>query len=151
MRCLVQNQLYNFDCLLIDATVYVGGLDEKVSEAILWELFLQAGPVGKILCDLAKTEDNRNVAVNFCNYRYGKVSDNGTVFCVLSHYISVNTHMPKDRVTQMHQGYGFIEFMGEEDADYAIKVMNMIKIYGKPIRVNKVSLNLFYTNKDHAE
>lgn len=46
--------------------------------------------------------------------------------------------MPKDRVTQMHQGYGFIEFMGEEDADYAIKVMNMIKIYGKPIRVNKV-------------
>ena len=30
-----------------DATVYVGGLDDKVSEAILWELFLQAGPVGK--------------------------------------------------------------------------------------------------------
>lgn len=30
--------------------------------------------------------------------------------------------MPKDRVTQTHQGYGFVEFMGEEDADYAIKV-----------------------------
>lgn len=28
-----------------DATVYVGGLDEKTTEAILWELFLQAGPV----------------------------------------------------------------------------------------------------------
>lgn len=28
-----------------DATVYVGGLDEKVSEPLLWELFLQAGPV----------------------------------------------------------------------------------------------------------
>ncbi|KAL8591686.1 Splicing factor 3B subunit 4 [Nucella lapillus] len=79
-----------------DATVYVGGLDEKVSEAILWELFLQAGPV-------------------------------------------VNVHMPKDRVTQAHQGYGFVEFMGEEDADYAIKIMNMIKLYGKPIRVNKAS------------
>lgn len=39
----------------------------------------------------------------------------------------------------MHQGYGFVEFMGEEDADYAIKIMNMIKLYGKPIRVNKVS------------
>lgn len=81
-----------------DATVYVGGLDEKVSEAILWELFLQAGPV-------------------------------------------VNVHMPKDRVTQTHQGYGFVEFMGEEDADYAIKIMNMIKMYGKPIRVNKASAN----------
>ena len=48
--------------------------------------------------------------------------------------------MPKDRITQAHQGYGFIEFMGEEDADYAIKIMNMIKVYGKPIRVNKVSI-----------
>lgn len=47
--------------------------------------------------------------------------------------------MPKDRVTQMHQGYGFVEFLGEEDADYAIKIMNMIKLYGKPIRVNKAS------------
>lgn len=47
--------------------------------------------------------------------------------------------MPKDRVTQSHQGYGFVEFLGEDDADYAIKIMNMIKLYGKPIRVNKVS------------
>ncbi|XP_029187288.2 splicing factor 3B subunit 4-like [Acropora millepora] len=79
-----------------DATIYVGGLDEKVTETLLWELFLQGGPV-------------------------------------------VNVHMPKDRITQLHQGYGFIEFLGEEDADYAIKVMNMIKVYGKPIRVNKAS------------
>ncbi|XP_057336219.1 splicing factor 3B subunit 4 [Microplitis mediator] len=79
-----------------DATIYVGGLDEKVTESLMWELFVQSGPV-------------------------------------------VNVHMPKDRVTQMHQGYGFVEFMGEEDADYAIKIMNMIKLYGKPIRVNKAS------------
>ncbi|XP_026478320.1 splicing factor 3B subunit 4-like [Ctenocephalides felis] len=79
-----------------DATIYVGGLDDKVSESLMWELFVQSGPV-------------------------------------------VNVHMPKDRVTQMHQGYGFVEFLGEEDADYAIKIMNMIKLYGKPIRVNKAS------------
>lgn len=29
-----------------DATIYVGGLDERVNESILWELFVQAGPVG---------------------------------------------------------------------------------------------------------
>ena len=56
--------------------------------------------------------------------------------------------MPKDRIRQLHQGYGFVEFLGEEDADYAIKVMNMIKVYGKPIRVNKVqmlsSLNIIH-------
>ncbi|KAI4461341.1 splicing factor 3b subunit 4 [Holotrichia oblita] len=79
-----------------DATIYVGGLDDKVTESLMWELFVQAGPL-------------------------------------------VNVHMPKDRVTMMHQGYGFVEFMGEEDADYAIKIMNMIKLYGKPIRVNKAS------------
>ena len=50
----------------------------------------------------------------------------------------VNVHMPKDRVTMSHQGYGFVEFLGEDDADYAIKIMNMIKLFGKPTRVNKV-------------
>ncbi|CAH0390628.1 unnamed protein product [Bemisia tabaci] len=79
-----------------DATIYVGGLDDKVSETLMWELFVQSGPV-------------------------------------------VNVHMPKDRVSQSHQGYGFVEFLGEDDADYAIKIMNMIKLYGKPIRVNKAS------------
>ncbi len=85
-----------------------------MSEAILWELFVQAGPV-------------------------------------------VTVHMPKDRITQNHMGYGFVEFMSEEDADYAIKIMNMIKLYGKPIRVNKASAhqksldigaNLFIGNLD---
>lgn len=36
-----------FFSIQIDATIYVGGLDEKVAETLLWELFLQAGPVGK--------------------------------------------------------------------------------------------------------
>lgn len=38
----IKNSLFN---PFIDATVYVGNLDEKVTEPILWELFLQAGPV----------------------------------------------------------------------------------------------------------
>ena len=42
-------------------------------------------------------------------------------------------------MTLSHQGYGFVEFISEEDADYAIKIMNMIKLHGKPIRVNKAS------------
>ena len=85
MYCTSKNGSFNCHTFLTDATIYVGGLDDKVSEGLLWELFVQAGPV-------------------------------------------VNVHMPKDRVTQQHQGYGFVEFMGEEDADYAIKIMNMIKV-----------------------
>ena len=41
-----------------------------------------------------------------------------------------------------HQGYGFCEFLTEEDAEYACKIMNQIKLWGKPIRVNKVSSRL---------
>lgn len=37
------------------------------------------------------------------------------------------------------QGYGFVEFKSEEDADYAIKILHMVKLYGKPIKVNKAS------------
>lgn len=51
----------------------------------------------------------------------------------------VNVHLPKDRVTQSHQGYGFVEFISEEDAEYASRIMNGIRLYGKPIRVNKAS------------
>ncbi|KAL0033020.1 hypothetical protein WJX77_011115 [Trebouxia sp. C0004] len=97
-----------------DATVYVGGLDPQMSEELVWELFVQAGPV-------------------------------------------VNVYLPKDRVTNMHQQYGFVEYRGEEDADYAIKILNMIKLFGKAIRVNKASqdkdtldvgANLFIGNLD---
>jgi splicing factor 3B subunit 4 len=79
-----------------DATCYIGNLDEKVQEELLWELMLQCGPV-------------------------------------------VNVHMPKDKVTGKHQGYGFVEFRGEEDAEYCMKVMNMVKLYGKALKVNKAS------------
>ncbi|KAL6131456.1 hypothetical protein ACLB2K_069832 [Fragaria x ananassa] len=98
----------------LDATVHVGNLDPRVDEKLLWELFVQAGPV-------------------------------------------VNVYLPKDRVTNLHQGYGFVEFRSEEDAEYTIKALNMIKLFGKPIRVNKnsqdkrsldVGANLFVENVD---
>ncbi|KAI1853708.1 hypothetical protein JX265_003959 [Neoarthrinium moseri] len=79
-----------------EATVYVGNIDERATDALIWELMVQAGPV-------------------------------------------VNVHLPKDRVTQSHQGFGFVEFNGEVDADYAAKIMNGVRLYGKPLRVNKAS------------
>lgn len=99
-----------------DATCYVGNLDDKVNEELLWELMLQAGPI-------------------------------------------VSVHMPKDKVSGKHLGYGFAEYRSEEDADYAIKVLNMIKLYGKPIKVNKASqdkkvldigANIFVGNLDSS-
>jgi splicing factor 3B subunit 4 len=66
-------------------------------------------------------------------------------------------HIPRDKISNEHQGFGFVEFKSEEDADYSIKIMHMIKLYGKPIKVNKASqdkrvqdvgANLFIGNLD---
>ena len=70
-----------------DATVYVGNLSEQCSEALLWELFAQAGRV-------------------------------------------VRVSMPKDKVLQRHQNYGFVEFRTEHEAEYAQLVLNMVKLHG---------------------
>ena len=69
-----------------------------------------------------------------------------------------NVYVPKDRVTNEHQSYAFVEYQGEDDADYAVRVLNMIKLHGKPMRVNKASsaerknddvgANLFVGNLD---
>ncbi|WVR06805.1 hypothetical protein IAU60_003841 [Kwoniella sp. DSM 27419] len=79
-----------------EATVYLGNLDDRCTDALVWELMLQAGPVS-------------------------------------------NVFLPKDRISMAHQGFGFCEFLTEADAEYAVKIMNQIKLYGKPIRVNKAS------------
>ncbi|EGX50224.1 hypothetical protein AOL_s00076g299 [Orbilia oligospora ATCC 24927] len=91
-----------------DATVYIGNLDERVTDALVWELMLQAGRIS-------------------------------------------NVHLPKDRVTQTHQGFGFVEFVSEEDAEYAARIMNQIRLYGKPIRVNKASADKQKTVEVGAE
>jgi len=79
-----------------EATLYVGNLDAQMDEQLLWELFVQCGPVASV-------------------------------------------YVPKDRVTSSHQGYAFVEMKRDEDCDYAVKILNMIKVHGKPIRVNKAS------------
>lgn len=45
-----------------EATCYIGNLDERVTDEIVWELMLQAGPIAHV-------------------------------------------YLPKDRISQMHQGY----------------------------------------------
>jgi splicing factor 3B subunit 4 len=67
-----------------------------VTEELLWELFIQCGPVS-------------------------------------------NVNFPRDKITNEHQGFGFVEFKNEEDSDYAIKIMHMQKLYGKNVKINKAS------------
>ena len=53
----------------------------------------------------------------------------------------LSVHMPKDKLTSSHNGYGFIEFADTTDADYAMQIMNMIKLFGRPIKVSKSSFD----------
>eukprot|EP00500_Bicosoecida_sp_ms1_P007403 CAMPEP_0203830506 /NCGR_PEP_ID=MMETSP0115-20131106/66152_1 /ASSEMBLY_ACC=CAM_ASM_000227 /TAXON_ID=33651 /ORGANISM="Bicosoecid sp, Strain ms1" /LENGTH=187 /DNA_ID=CAMNT_0050739569 /DNA_START=214 /DNA_END=774 /DNA_ORIENTATION=- len=71
----------------------------------------------------------------------------------------VSVHMPKDKVLNKHQGYAFVELRTEEDAEYAIKIMNMVRLFGTPIRVDKsaqdrkmndVGANLFVGGLDET-
>jgi len=77
-----------------DATLYVANLDSKVDEEILWELFIQCGPLASV-------------------------------------------SLPRDRVTSCHQGFAFVEYKTTDDADYAIRILNMVRLFGKPLRCHK--------------
>ena len=48
-------------------------------------------------------------------------------------------HIPRDKVTGEGSGYGFVEFQLERDAEYASKVLNGVKLYNRPLRVNKAT------------
>jgi len=50
-----------------------------------------------------------------------------------------SVNMPRDKITGEHSGYAFVEFASEQDADYAMKIMNMVRVYGKSLKINKAA------------
>ena len=55
--------------------------------------------------------------------------------------LAANVYLPKDRVTNQHMGYGFVEFRSEEDADYVSKFCSTcLRLHvARPIRKEIVS------------
>jgi splicing factor 3B subunit 4 len=79
-----------------ETSVYVGNLDDRCSESLLYELFLQVGIVRKV-------------------------------------------HIPRDRLTQVQQGYGFVELGSAQDADYACRVLAGVKLFNRPLKVARMN------------
>ena len=52
-----------------------------------------------------------------------------------------SAHLHLDKLTRRHVGYGFVEFHSPADADYAVKTLNMIKLFNRPIRIALASKN----------
>ncbi|KAM5180190.1 splicing regulator RBM11 [Mantella aurantiaca] len=74
-----------------DRTLYVGNLDYSVKEEILYELFLQAGPLSKVT--IARDNDGN---------------------C---------------------KSFGFVCFQHRESVPYAISLLNGIRLFGRPIKL----------------
>lgn len=53
----------------------------------------------------------------------------------------VHVYIPKDRIAHTQSGYGFVEFQNEPDADYAVNIMSGVKLFTKPLKINKASQN----------
>ncbi|PNJ75889.1 RBM7 isoform 6 [Pongo abelii] len=74
-----------------DRTLFVGNLETKVTEELLFELFHQAGPVIKV-------------------------------------------KIPKDKDGKPKQ-FAFVNFKHEVSVPYAMNLLNGIKLYGRPIKI----------------
>ncbi|XP_055675336.1 RNA-binding protein 7 [Falco peregrinus] len=83
-----------------DRTLFVGNLDPKVTEELIFELFHQAGPV-------------------------------------------ITVKIPKDRDGRPKQ-FAFVNFKHEESVPYGLSLLNGIKLYGRPIKIQ------FRSGSSHA-
>ncbi|XP_071625068.1 RNA-binding protein 7 isoform X2 [Heliangelus exortis] len=83
-----------------DRTLFVGNLDPKVTEELIFELFHQAGPVIKV-------------------------------------------KIPRDRDGRPKQ-FAFVNFKHEESVPYGLSLLNGIKLYGRPIKIQ------FRSGSSHA-
>ena len=45
-------------------------------------------------------------------------------------------HIPLDKTTGKHKGFGFVQFIEDEDAEAAIDNMNENELFGRTLRVN---------------
>lgn len=48
-----------------------------------------------------------------------------------------NLNMPKDRILRTHQGFGFVEFATVDDANYTLKTLAGLLLYGKSLKLKK--------------
>ena len=89
----------------------------QVAEEMVWELFTQAGPVGE--CCTQPWHADRLQQLQETD-RAHQAQERHLTSTDASHacIAAVNVYLPKDRVTNAHQGYGFVEFRSEDDADY---------------------------------
>jgi len=56
----------------INATLFIGNIDQKVNEEILWELFIQTGPIATLILPRDKVDFHH---FGYCFVEYESVVD----------------------------------------------------------------------------
>ena len=91
-----------------EATLWLGGLEAQVTEELLYELFVNAGPVTSV-------------------------------------------SIPKDKITAQSSNFAFVEFASPSDADYALRVLSSVRLFGKPLRLNRAAKDRQGDEEYHAK
>jgi len=47
--------------------------------------------------------------------------------------------MPKDKITGTSQSFAFVEFETVEDAEYCVRVLGNVKLYGRHVKINRAA------------
>jgi RNA recognition motif-containing protein len=124
------------------ATLWVAGLDEQATEEIVWELMLQCGPIGKccsarsfLLCVSRKsmhsslhimyTHNTHIHSLTYMDNSHAHVQKNNNAHIHTHarkhHKNTVSVSIPRDKITNAHQGFAFVEFENVDDSDYAMR------------------------------
>lgn len=108
--------------------------------------------------DFEREQRNQDATIHLGNL--DSLAGEDLVWELCSHLGPVErVHIPRDKVTGDASGFGFVEFSLERDAEYASKILNGIKLFNRPLRVNKatatsramdVGANLFVGNLDES-
>lgn len=101
-------------------TLYVGGLEENVNEAILHSAFIPFGDIKDVNIPL----DHATGALTCSSLRSWPLTS-----------IDISTQYSCDAAGK-HRGFGFIEYEAKDDAADAIDNMHNAELYGRVLRTN---------------
>jgi peptidyl-prolyl isomerase E (cyclophilin E) len=108
--------------------VYVGGLEQSVTEEVLHAAFIPFGNIREV----SIPKDFKESKYHFYFYVYGICF----LFKYLVHSHKLNTNTTTIFYTDKHRGFGFVDFEEEEDATAAIDNMNGAEILGRTLKCN---------------
>lgn len=92
---------------------------------------------------LGRRKNQNKMGNQDCTIYIGNIDPQVTeqlLFELISHISPVvSIKMPKDRITELHQGYGFVELRTSDDAEYVKQIYSGLRLYNKPLKISRAT------------